>query len=47
MKLKGQPEDITIRTVQQELQVLHGAAVSFTISPAAEPGSITFKKHSQ
>lgn len=35
--LKGQPEDITLRTVRQELQVLHGAAVSFTISPVAEP----------
>lgn len=35
--LKGQPEALTLRTVRQELQVLHGAAVSFNISPAAEP----------
>ena len=35
--LKGQSEDITLRTVRQELQVLYGAAVSFTISPATEP----------
>lgn len=37
LELKGQPEDITTHTVRQEHQVLHGAAVSFTISPAAEP----------
>ena len=35
--LKEHPETITLRTVRQELQVLHGAAVSFTISPAADP----------
>lgn len=35
--LKGQPEALTLRTVRQVLQVLHGAAVSFSISPAAEP----------
>lgn len=35
--LKGQPEDITLRTVRQEMQVLHGAAVSFTVSPTTEP----------
>ena len=35
--LKGQPEDLTLRTVRQEFQVLHGAAVYFTISPASQP----------
>lgn len=35
--LKGEPEDLPLRTVRQELQMLHGAMVSFTISPAAEP----------
>lgn len=34
--LRGRPEDITLR-MRQEHQVLHGPAVSFTISPAAEP----------
>lgn len=38
LEFKGQPEDLTIRTVRQEFHVLHGAAVSFTISPAAKPG---------
>ncbi|KAK7889113.1 hypothetical protein WMY93_024673 [Mugilogobius chulae] len=35
--LQGKPEDLPLRTVRQELQVLHGAAVSFTISPASSP----------
>ena len=35
--LKGKPEELALRTVRQELQTLHGAAVSFTISPVAEP----------
>lgn len=35
--LKGQSENITLHTVQQELQVIHGAAVSFTMSTATEP----------
>lgn len=35
--LIGKPEKLALRTVRQELQVLHGAAISFTISPASEP----------
>ncbi len=35
--LKGQPEDLPLRTIRQELQVLRGAAVSFVISPIAQP----------
>ncbi|XP_026219876.1 uncharacterized protein LOC113164689 [Anabas testudineus] len=38
--LKGEPEDLPLRTVRQELQMLHGAMVSFTISPAAEPNRV-------
>ncbi|KAK7913314.1 hypothetical protein WMY93_013525 [Mugilogobius chulae] len=38
--LEGQPEDLPLRTVRQELQVLHGAAVSFTISPASSPALV-------
>ncbi|KAJ8409961.1 hypothetical protein AAFF_G00210020 [Aldrovandia affinis] len=43
--LEGKPEDLALCTVRQELQVLHGAAISFTISPAAEPMK-SFKIHS-
>ncbi|KAE8276983.1 hypothetical protein D5F01_LYC25284 [Larimichthys crocea] len=35
--LKGKPEDLALRTVRQELQVLHGETVSFTISPVDDP----------
>lgn len=35
--LKGKPEDLPLRTVRQELQVLSGQAVSFSISPMAQP----------
>ncbi|KAL0173693.1 hypothetical protein M9458_029661, partial [Cirrhinus mrigala] len=35
--LKVKPEDLPFRTVRQELQVLSGAAVSFFISPIAQP----------
>lgn len=35
--LTGQPEELPLRTIRQELQVLKGAAVSFTISPIAQP----------
>lgn len=37
MGLKGKPEELALRTVRQELQVLKGEAVSFTISPVSEP----------
>ncbi|KAI7800557.1 hypothetical protein IRJ41_006145 [Triplophysa rosa] len=33
LDLKGQPEDLILRTVRQDQQVLHGATVSFTVSP--------------
>nr|XP_021334729.1 uncharacterized protein LOC101884915 [Danio rerio] len=35
LNLKGQPEDLILRTVRQDQQVLHGAAVSFTVSPVS------------
>lgn len=38
--LEGQPEDLPLRTVRQELQTLHGAAVSFSISPACSPAMV-------
>lgn len=36
-KSQDWPEDLPLRTVRQDLQVLHGAAVSFMLSPASEP----------
>lgn len=38
--LKGKPEDLPLRTVRQELQVLSGAAVSFSISPLSQPKKV-------
>lgn len=38
--LRGQPEDLPLRRVRQELQTLHGVAVSFTISPASSPKQV-------
>ncbi|CAM4529069.1 unnamed protein product [Leuciscus chuanchicus] len=38
--LEGQPEDLPLRTVRQELQTLHGVAVSFSISPACSPAMV-------
>lgn len=35
--LRGRPEDIALRTIRQEIQPVRGSAVSFTVSPAAEP----------
>lgn len=35
--LKGRPEDLALRTIRQEIQPVHGASVSFVVSPAAEP----------
>ncbi|XP_062373449.1 uncharacterized protein LOC134061706 [Sardina pilchardus] len=35
--LKRDPEDLILRTVRQEKQVLHGAAVSFIVSSVSEP----------
>ncbi|KAK7879615.1 hypothetical protein WMY93_033671, partial [Mugilogobius chulae] len=35
--LKGSKEVMALRTVRQEVEKLHGAAVSFSISPAANP----------
>ncbi len=37
LNLKEQPEDLILRTVKQDQQVLHGAAVSFTVSPVSNP----------
>lgn len=38
--LKGSKEVLALRTVRQEVEKLHGAAVSFTISPAANPDKV-------
>ncbi|XP_026094149.1 uncharacterized protein LOC113066497 [Carassius auratus] len=38
--LKGQPEDLPLRTVRQELQMLTGASVSFHISPLSQPSKL-------
>ncbi|KAK7891694.1 hypothetical protein WMY93_023657 [Mugilogobius chulae] len=35
--LNGVAEDLPLRTVRQDLQVLHGAAVSFKLSPVTQP----------
>lgn len=37
--LRGTPEELALRTVRQDIRVLHGSAVSFTISPASQPHS--------
>ncbi|KAI7805170.1 hypothetical protein IRJ41_000825 [Triplophysa rosa] len=38
--LGGKPEDLPLRTVRQELQVLSGATVSFSISPLSQPKKV-------
>lgn len=35
--IKGAPEDLPLRTVRQDIQVLHGHKISFHVSPAANP----------
>lgn len=35
--MKGAPEDLVLRTVRQDIQVLHGHKVSFHVSPPANP----------
>ena len=35
--VKGAPEDLPLRTVRQDIQVLHGHKVSFHVSPLANP----------
>ncbi|XP_067274307.1 uncharacterized protein [Pseudorasbora parva] len=35
--LVGEPEDLVLRTVRQDTQVIHGAAVTFTVSPTVKP----------
>lgn len=37
LKLKGESENLALRTVRQDLRVLHGMSVSFSISPARHP----------
>ncbi|XP_030609347.1 uncharacterized protein LOC115796997 [Archocentrus centrarchus] len=37
LKLRGEAEDLALRTVRQDLQVIHGAAVSFSLSPTDQP----------
>lgn len=40
--LEGSPEELGLRTIRQDVQVLRGACVSFHLSPAAQPKG-TFK----
>lgn len=40
--LRGTPEELALRTERQGIRVIHGSAVSFTISPASKP-HIRFK----
>lgn len=35
--IKGTPEDLPLRTVRQDIQVLHGRNISFHVSPATNP----------
>ncbi len=37
LKLKGQTEHLSLRTVRHDAQVIPGARVSFTLSPAFQP----------
>lgn len=37
--LTGTPEELALRTVRQDIRVLHGSTVSFTISPTGQPHS--------
>ncbi|KAK7933271.1 hypothetical protein WMY93_004167 [Mugilogobius chulae] len=37
LEVTGTPEDISLRTIRQDIQVLHGASVSFEISPTHQP----------
>lgn len=35
--LTGKPEELVLRTVRQDLHTLHGASVTFTVSPSSQP----------
>lgn len=35
--LQGKPEDLTLRTVRQEVCTINGATVSFSVAPASQP----------
>ncbi|XP_073776433.1 uncharacterized protein [Danio rerio] len=37
LRLTGRPEELVLRTVRQDLHTLHGASVTFTVSPASQP----------
>ncbi|XP_067233763.1 uncharacterized protein [Chanodichthys erythropterus] len=37
LAIEGEPEDLVLRTVRQDTQVIHGAAVTFTVSPIVNP----------
>lgn len=42
--LQGEPEDLALRTVRQEICTIHGATVSFSVAPASQPGK-SFQIH--
>ncbi|XP_056336224.1 uncharacterized protein LOC130247068 [Danio aesculapii] len=44
LKLQGKPENLALRTVRQDMKIIHGTTVSFTISPACQPHKV-FKIH--
>lgn len=37
LNLNGKPEDLCLRTVRQDIRVIHGFTVSFSVSPATQP----------
>lgn len=45
LNLRGQPGDLILRTVRQDQQVLHGEAVSFTVSSVSHPHKKYLIKH--
>lgn len=40
LKLHGTPEDLALRTVRQEVKVIQGHSVSFSISPFCQPDNV-------
>ncbi|XP_048030334.1 uncharacterized protein LOC125279307 [Megalobrama amblycephala] len=37
LNLHGKPEDLSLRTVRQDVRIIHGSTVSFSVSPATQP----------
>lgn len=45
LKIHGRPENLALRTVRQDVKIINGTSISFTISPACQPHKV-FKIHS-